>query len=154
MSRHLSKSPPDFSLTRRRALLLGAAAAGLTLSARSAAAVVRLDVTQGNFQPLPIAISDFMGGAPADNDLAQGVTQIITADLRRSGLFAPIDPAAFIEKITSVDAVPRFADWRVINAQALATGRVTRQSDGRLKAEFRLWDVLAGQQLAGQQYFA
>ncbi len=30
---------------------------------------------------------------------------------------------------------------------------MTRQSDGRLKAEFRLWDVFAGQQLAGQQYF-
>jgi TolB protein len=49
--------------------------------------------------------------------------------------------------------VPHFPDWRTINAQALVTGRVTRQSDGRLKAEFRLWDVLAGQQLAGQQYF-
>ena len=68
-------------------------------------------------------------------------------------VFAPIDPAAFLEKIANVDAVPRFADWRTINAQALATGRVTLQSDGRLKAEFRLWDVLAGQQLAGQQYF-
>jgi TolB protein len=144
---------PDFSMTRRRVLTLGALAGGLTLSARRAAAVVRLDVTQGNFQPLPIAISDFMGGATTDNDTALGVTQIITADLKRSGLFAPIDPAAFLEKITSVDAVPHFPDWRTINAQALATGRVTRQSDGRLKAEFRLWDVLAGQQLAGQQYF-
>ena len=140
-------------MTRRRVLTLGALAGGLTLSARHAAAVVRLDVTQGNFQPLPIAIADFMSGATADNDTALGVTQIITADLRRSGLFAPIDPAAFLEKITSVDAVPHFPDWRTINAQALATGRVTRQSDGRLKAEFRLWDVLAGQQLAGQQYF-
>ncbi len=140
-------------MTRRRVLTLGALAGGLTLSARRAAAVVRLDVTQGNFQPLPIAISDFMGGATTDNDTALGVTQIITADLKRSGLFAPIDPAAFLEKITSVDAVPHFPDWRTINAQALATGRVTRQSDGRLKAEFRLWDVLAGQQLAGQQYF-
>src|SRR5208337_774962 len=53
----------------------------------------------------------------------------------------------------SVDAVPQFANWRTINAQALVTGRITRQGDGRLKAEFRLWDVLAGQQLAGQQYF-
>ena len=144
---------PDFSMTRRRMLTLGALAGGLTLSTRYAGAVVRLDVTQGNFQPLPIAIADFMGGATTDNDTALGVTQIITADLKRSGLFAPIDPAAFIEKITSVDAVPHFPDWRTINAQALATGRVTRQSDGRLKAEFRLWDVLAGQQLAGQQYF-
>ena len=78
---------------------------------------------------------------------------MITADLRRSGLFAPIDPAAYIERIVNADAVPRFADWRVINAQALVTGRLTCQSDGRLKSEFRLWDVFSGQQLIGQQYF-
>ncbi len=127
--------------------MLGAVAAGLTLSARRAAAVVRLDVTQGNFQPMPIAIADFLGGAPSDTDIAHTVSQIIVANLKRSGLFAPIDSAAFIEKIANVDAVPRFADWRAINAQALATGRVVRQADGRL------WDVLAGQQIAGQQYF-
>jgi len=139
--------------TRRHALKLAALAGGLSLSARQARAVLQLDVTPGNFQPLPIAIPDFLGGTAADNDTAVGVSQVITANLKRSGLFAPIDPAAFLEKIASVDAVPRFPDWRTINAQALTTGRVTRQSDGRLKAEFRLWDVLAGQQLAGQQYF-
>jgi TolB protein len=143
----------DFNVTRRRALALAAFAGGMSLCVRPARAVLQLDVTPGNFQPLPIAIPDFLGGTPADNDTAVGVSQIITADLKRSGLFAPIDPAAFLEKIASVDVVPRFPDWRTINAQALATGRVTRQTDGRLEAEFRLWDVLAGQQLAGQKYF-
>src|SRR5580658_5719614 len=140
-------------LTRRRALALGAIAGGVALSARHAGAVVRLDITEGNFQPLPIALPKFVGGAPSDDDTAAGVTQIITANLQRSGLFAPIDPASYLETITSVDTVPNFPSWRTINAQALVTGRVTAQSDGRLKAEFRLWDVLAGQQLAGQQYF-
>src|SRR5580698_3192393 len=144
---------PNRSMTRRSALAFGAIAGGLTLSARYAGAVVRLDITEGNFQPLPIAIPKFVGGAATDDDTAAGVTQIITADLQRSGLFAPIDPASYLETITSVDAVPNFQNWRTINAQALVTGRVTQQSDGRLKAEFRLWDVLAGQQLAGQQYF-
>src|SRR5205807_4317595 len=78
---------------------------------------------------------------------------IFTGNLRRSGLFAPIDPAAFIEKVASFDALPRFPDWKTINAQAIITGRVTRQGDGRLKVEFRLWDVTSGQQLTGQQYF-
>jgi TolB protein len=150
-------SPPRrqafLHLTRRHVVAIGAVAAGLTLTARRAAAVLQLDVTPGNFQPMPIAIPDFLGGTPADTETAVGVSQIISANLKRSGLFAPIDPAAFLEKISSVDAVPRFADWRTINAQALATGRITRQDDGRLKAEFRLWDVFAGQQLAGQQYF-
>jgi TolB protein len=140
-------------MSRRHALALGAVAGGLALAPRYAAAVVRLDITEGNFQPLPIAIPKFIAGGDGDGDTATGVTQIITANLQRSGLFAPIDPAAYLEQITSVDTVPRFPDWRSINAQALVTGRVTRQSDGRLKAEFRLWDVLAGQQLAGQQYF-
>jgi len=143
---------PALSVTRRRALALGAAAGGLTLSTRYAGAV-RIDITEGNFQPLPIAIPSFFGGADSDNDTATGVTQIITANLKGSGLFLPIDPAAFLEKLAGVDNVPNFPNWRTINAQALVTGRITRQSDGRLKAEFRLWDVLAGQQLAGQQYF-
>jgi TolB protein len=102
---------------------------------------------------MPVALPDFIGVSPTDVETARNVSMIITANLRRSGLFAPIDPAAFIEKITNVDTVPRFPDWRTINAQGLVTGRITRQPDGRLKAEFRLWDVFAGQQLTGQQYF-
>src|SRR6202008_2349952 len=109
--------------------------------------------TQGNVQPIPVAIPDFVGGTPNDAEPARGITQVITANLRRSGLFAPIDPAAYIEKIASFDVLPRFPDWRTINAQGLITGRVTRQGDGRLKVEFRLWDVSSGQQLTGQQYF-
>jgi len=142
--------------TRRRVLTLGAGAAlgaagGFAI--HPARAVLRIDVTQGNVQPMPIALPDFAGGAQTDVEVARSVTQIISNNLRRSGLFAPIDPAAYIEKISNPDAVPRFPDWRAINAQALVTGRLTRQPDGRLKAEFRLWDVFAGQQQAGQQYF-
>src|SRR3989440_963207 len=142
-------------LLNRRALLTGAAAnaAMLAAAARRAEAALRLDVTQGNVQPLPIALPDFVGASPGDVEGARGVTQVVTANLKRSGVFAPIDPAAYIEKVTNIDAVPRFDDWRVINAQALVTGRLTRQGDGRLKAEFRLWDVFAGQQISGQQYF-
>jgi TolB protein len=158
-SRSIGGTMPDdplgYLLSRRRALALGAASgvALLTGLPRAAEAQLRIDITQGTVQPLPIAIPDFLGGAGADGEIAQQISGIITSNLRRSGLFAPIDPAAFLEKITNVDAVPRFQDWRVIKAQGLVTGRVTRQSDGRLRAEFRLWDVFAGQQLTGQQYF-
>jgi TolB protein len=141
-------------LTRRNALILGASGFGAAaLWNRPARAVLRVDVNEGNVQPVPIAVTDFLAGSPGDAETARGVSQIITGNLRRSGLFAPIDPAAFIEKIANTDVAPRFADWRAINAQALVTGRVTRQPDGRLKAEFRLWDVLGGGQQAGQQYF-
>src|SRR3979411_1890616 len=138
----------------RRQLLTGLASSGLMLSgAQHAFGQARVTVTGGEAAPLPIAIPTFVAGTPADGEVGVGVAQVITNNLKRSGLFAPIDPAAFIEKITNIDAAPQFQSWKTINAQALVTGRMTRQGDGRLKAEFRLWDVTAGQQLAGQQYF-
>ncbi|MBX8801750.1 Tol-Pal system protein TolB [Ochrobactrum sp. MR28] len=114
-----------------------------------ARAVVEVNINKGNVDPLPIALTDFLSG----DQLGAEITSIIAADLERSGLFAPIDKKAFIEKISNPDVAPRFEDWKVINAQALVTGRITKQPDGRLKAEFRLWDTFAGQQLAGQQFF-
>ena len=135
-----------------RAMLTAAAlAAGFGVAATLPAhALVEIDVNKGNIEPLPIAITDFL----ASDNLGAEITGIIAADLKRSGLFAPIDKGAFIEKISNPDAAPRFEDWKVINAQALVTGRVTQESDGRLRAEFRLWDTFAGQQLIGEQFFA
>ncbi len=140
-------------LTRRSWLAGAAAGAALGLGPRSAGAVVSIDVTQGNIQPIPIAIPDFVGGTPNDAEVARNISQVITANLKRSGLFAPIDPQAYLERVANIDTLPRFADWRAINAQALVTGRITRQGDGRLKSEFRLWDVASNEQLTGAQYF-
>ncbi|MFL6798807.1 MAG: Tol-Pal system beta propeller repeat protein TolB [Xanthobacteraceae bacterium] len=139
-------------LFSRRHVVLGTAAAALAGSSRRAGAVLKLDVTQGTVQPIPIAITDFISGTQQEPASGRNVSQVITANLQRSGLFAPIAQAAFIERIASADQVPRFPDWRQINAQALVTGRVAMIEGGRLRAEFRLWDVFAGQQLHGQQY--
>jgi TolB protein len=146
--------PNRRALSRRRLLMLGAGTAAGALAGLAphrAAAVLKLDVTQGTVQPVPIAIPDFLAVGTQDPAGGRNISQIIASNLQRSGLFAPIDQAAYIEKITTIDTLPRFADWRQINAQALVTGRIT-QSDSRLKAEFRLWDVFAGQQLRGEQY--
>ena len=142
----------SFPKISRRGLLIGASALA-AIGPRPARAVLNIDINQGNVQPMPIALPDFLTGGPTEGDTGRNVTAVITDNLQRSGLFAPINPAAFIEKISNSDSVPRFPDWRTINAQALVTGRITRQGDGRLKAEFRLWDVFAGQQLDGKQYF-
>src|SRR5687767_2329667 len=153
MNRYMHAMPPG-TFNRRTLLFGGTAAAGALIALRPAAGQTRVDITQGTVQPMPIALPDFVGGTgAADSEIGRGVTQVINGNLKRSGLFAPIDPAAYIERISNIDNVPRFADWRTINAQALATGRITRQGDGRLKTEFRLWDVFQSQQLAGQQYF-
>src|SRR5436190_496490 len=143
-------------LSRRRLLALGASAAAgafAQLAVHSAQAQTKLRITEGNVQPLSIAIPDFLGVGLPDPAAARGVTSIIASNLQRSGLFAPIDPAAYIEKIAIIDTQPRFGDWRAINAQALVTGRLSRAPDGRLGAEFRLWDVFSAQYLHGEQYF-
>ena len=144
-----------FRLNRRQ-MISGMAALGMVTGGRSPAlaqAPKRVIIPEGDFAPLPIAIPNFVAGTPADAEVGVGVTQVITNNLKRSGLFAPIDQAAYIEKVINIDAAPQFQNWKTINAQALVTGRMTRQPDGRLKAEFRLWDVNTAQQLAGQQYF-
>jgi TolB protein len=142
-------------LSRRRLLTLGAgvAAGALAgLSPRPADAQTKLDVTKGNVKPIPIALPDFIGAGLPDPAIARGVTQIITSNLQRSGLFAPIDQAAYIERISNINATPRFPDWRQINADALVTGKLSRLGDGRLNADFYLFDVLAGSTLDGKQY--
>src|SRR5580704_13148230 len=130
-------------VTRRR-FMVATGSAFATMGVRSAWAQAqpgRLRLESGEFQPMPIAIPAFVPGTPADGQAGADIAGVITNNLRRSGLFAPIDPAAFIEHINNIDVAPQFPSWKQINAQDLVTGRVTRQGDGRLKAEFRLWDV-------------
>ena len=117
-------------------------------------AQLRVDITQGNIQPMPIAIPVFVGTGGTVDELSQNVAQVLTADLKRSGLFAPVDPSAFIEQVVPPSVTPNFNNWRPLNVQALVSGSVTTTGDGRVMAEYRLWDVLSGQYLAGEQFFA
>ncbi|MCR4267262.1 Tol-Pal system beta propeller repeat protein TolB [Nitratireductor sp. ZSWI3] len=134
----------------RATFLIAAMAAGFVMATLPARALVEIDINKGVVEPLPIAITEFIS---ADGKGAE-IAGVVEADLRRSGLFAPIEKGAFIEKISNPDAAPRFQDWTVINAQALVTGKVTETGDGRLRAEYRLWDTFAGQQLVGEQFFS
>ncbi len=122
------------------------------LPVNQARAVVEIDITRGTLRAMPIAIPQFFGANQKDRSLGMKISDIVTSDLARSGLFAPIDRKAHIEKISSVNTLPRFADWRLIKAEALALGNITRLPDGRIRAEFRLWDVFSGRQLAGEQF--
>ena len=127
--------------------------AGLSLAAL-AEAKIDIDVNRGTIRPLPIAISDLDADNPQQSKIGSDIARVVRADLERSGLFAPLDPAAHIQKPADMRAQPRFRDWRTINADALVTGRVEMQSDGRLRSEFRLWDVLAEEQRTGLALFA
>ena len=118
-----------------------------------AQAVVEIDITRGNLQPIPVAIPVFTGGSLTDQELGFKIAKVVSADLERSGLFKPLPRESFIERISDINRKPRFADWRVLKAQAVVLGHIERLPDGRIKAVFRLWDVFAEKQLAGQQFF-
>lgn len=117
--------------------------------ATPARAELAIDITRGTLEPLPIALTDFHGEEAETRNFGQDIARVVAADLERSGLFRPIDSRAFIQSPEEVQRNLRFADWRQINAQALVTGAVDFQPDGRLKVEFRLWDVFAEEHLLG-----
>lgn len=123
------------------------------LFASGVRAELRIDITKGVVEPIPIAVTDMVGPSGEPSQYGADISRVIAADLERSGLFKPIDRKAFIQKGGDIKTLPRFGDWRVINAQALMQGRAHIVTDGRLRVEFRLWDVLAEQQMVGLAYF-
>jgi TolB protein len=112
-----------------------------------ARAALQVRVDEGVSQPIPIAIPDFIA-TPEGRDIAG----VVRADLERSGLFRSLNPASFIEKVSDINVPPRFGDWRTIQAQGLVTGQTTMQPDGRLRVDFRLWDIFGESQMVGLQY--
>jgi len=110
-------------------------------------AVLHIDITKGNVEPVPIAMPD-LAGSPVGAE----IMQVVSSDLEHSGLFRPIKQESFIEQITAQTSIPRFGDWRQINAAALVTGTVTEEGGDKVKVAFRLWDVYAEEQIAGKEY--
>lgn len=116
-------------------------------------AVLRIDINQGNIDPLPIALPDF--GTEGDRQAARigrDIIRVIESDLEGSGLFESINRRAFIQRINGTDTLPSFNDWRQINASALFTGDLKLVGNGEFEAKFRLWDVFAEQQIAGKSF--
>ncbi len=116
-------------------------------------AEIRVDIRRGNVEPLPVAVTEFNGITSAEAKVGRDMANVISNNLERSGLFKPLDRRAFIQNAASLLVRPRFSDWRVINAQALVQGNIKVQPDGRMRVEFRLWDVFAEAQMTGLAYF-
>ena len=134
----------DMMLPRRRTILGGAAlAAGSTMPAR---AQLTIDMTRPTFEPVPIAIVDFAG-----DRVGADIAGVVRNDLQNSGLFRSIQPSAFIQQNLDANAAPRFADWRGIGAAGVVVGQV-QQVGGNIKVDFRLWDVVVGQQATGLSF--
>jgi TolB protein len=103
----------------------------------------RLYVTEGQIEPIPVAIADFTGLDGVPSDVGRQIAQIISDDLVSSGLFLSIDSAAFIAPPASPDVRPNFADWTPLGAKGLLIGSAFLDNDGALQIEFALWDVIS-----------
>ncbi len=120
---------------------------------KPAFALIEVDITRGNLDPLPIAISPLHVDLKSENvdglnikDFGINISEIIEKNFKGTGLFNPLKKDAFVQKPDIAHLKPRFEDWRLIKAQALVTGKLLVK-DNKLKVEFRLWDLTAAKEM-------
>jgi len=118
-------------------------------------ALIEVDITRGNLNPLPLAVSPLAIDEQSRNEfkkiikkenIGSEISSIVENNLKTSGLFNPLNKDAFLQAPEIANLKPRFEDWSLIKAQALITGKVTF-IDEKLRVEFRLWDVLAAKEI-------
>ena len=112
-----------------------------------ASAQLRIEVTDGQVAPTPIAIADFTTLDGEVGDIGRQMSEIISNDLLSSGLFAPIDTAAFIAPPKSPAITPKFANWTPLGAKGLLVGSGYIDDDGKLQVEFVLWDIVTQREM-------
>jgi len=108
-------------------------------------AELKIDISGAVSEPTPIAIPYFTGDTGYESD----ITDIIVADLERSGLFRLVDRDAYIQQINGVNTRPQFQDWQAIKAHALLQGQIDITPDGQLSVSYRLWDIFGQNQMDG-----
>jgi TolB protein len=118
-------------------------------------ALIEVDITRGNLNPLPIAVSPLSIDENSrknfekilkKKNIGSEISSVVEKNLKTSGLFNPLNKDAFLQAPDIANLKPRFEDWNLIKAQALITGKVNLV-DEKLRVEFRLWDVLAGKEM-------
>jgi len=121
----------------------------------NAIALVEVDITRGNLDPLPIAVSplhiesgskDVKQGEKIIKNIGEEISKVVEVNFRRSGLFNPLKKESFVQNPDIAHIKPRFEDWRLIKAQALVTGKV-KVTEDKLRVEFRLWDTVAAKEM-------
>ncbi len=122
-------------------------------------AELRVDMTKGVVEPMPIAITPFYdasaGASGGTSKLSNDILGVISANLESSGLFKIVNPAAFIQTGEALQKNgPNFGEWRASGAQALVTGQITPGANGSLSIEVRLWDLFSQEQLLGKRHNA
>jgi len=110
---------------------------------------LRIKISSGQVEPLPVAIADFTGTDGKSSEIGRFISEVISNNLVGSGQFKAVDSAAFIAPPTSPSVRPNFTDWSPLGIKALITGSVKEINKQQVEVEFRLWDVVAETDLIG-----
>jgi TolB protein len=135
------------SLVSPRRALRAAAILAATLVALSSRAQLTIDITTSGGRQVPIAVMPMAG----DSSQPQSVSDVVGADLARTGLFKLVNTAGIAPLPTEPSQV-NFPDWTARNAEALVIGKIEPVSEGRVEVRFRLFDVGKQSQLASFSY--
>ncbi len=114
-------------------------------------AAIHIDVTGSHSEPLPFAMPYLFEPDGDFSSFGRDITEVVVADLERSGLFRYINPDAYIQKFKSINDRPQFQDWQAVNAQVLIYGTV-RESGNNVTVSFRIWDVYAQKQMDAKSF--
>ena len=112
-------------------------------------AQLEVDINGGIAQPMPIAIPGMATPTVANTaagdtaSLGQRVADVITGDLKNSGLFTPLPKSALQTVGYGQMNAPDYMFWAQSGAQALVQGFVQLNGDGSLTIACYLDDVLA-----------
>src|SRR5215813_2091239 len=114
-----------------------------------AAAQLRIEVTSGVSDPVPIAVVPFARSIPADGGL--DVAQVIQHDLEGSGRFKALPRGQMPATPTQPSGVV-MADWKNAGEDYIVVGRVVPIEGGNLAVDFDLLNTLTGQRVVGQRF--
>ena len=112
---------------------------------------LEITLTEGTIKPTPIAVTNFFSDDIQIQKIGNNISQVISNNLERSGLFQPINNKAFIQDISSLAIQPRFEDWKIIKAQHLIAGEIFKSND-KITVEFKLYDVFTQKRLLSKRY--
>ena len=108
--------------------------------AASANAQLRFEIAGVGSTQIPVAVASF-----ADETVAPAVmSQVIKADLERSGVFKVIDAGRVLSETSAVD----YNEWKARGARALVVGSVSKLADGRYDIRYKLLDAVNGGELS------
>lgn len=113
-------------------------------------AELRIDITQGNMDPIPIALLKFNSVNEEANEISGNINSVVSNNLQRSGLFEVLPKKLFFDLSIPFEKKPNFSDWKITTAQGLVHGKIKLNND-KLDIEFRLWDILTKKQMVAQK---